>query len=77
MRLAVTLIASIVALALSGAVGLLVAMWLGSLVSTYEPGAYIGFLLAVLLAPVTAISASSLTAVFVWQTVGRRSRSVA
>jgi len=77
MRLAVTVLASVIAFVLGGGGGLLIATLIGGLVSSYEPGAYIGLLLAVALVPIAAISASWLTAVFVWQTVGQRSRSVA
>jgi len=77
MRLAVTVLASALAFVLGGGAGLLIAMLIGGLVSSYEPGAYIGLLLSVALVPIAAISASWLAAVFVWQTVGQRSRSVA
>jgi len=77
LRLAVTAIASVVAGVGGAGVGLLIAMLIGRLFSAHEPGTYIGLLLAIALVPLAAISACWLVAVFVWQSIGRRPRSVA
>ena len=77
MRLIVTVIASILALLTAGAIAFLIAMWIGGLVSSYEPGAYIGLMLAALLVPGSGISACWITAVFVWRAVGQKSRTAA
>jgi hypothetical protein len=77
MWLIVTIIPSILALITAGAIALLIAMWIGVFVSSYESAAFIRLILAALLVPGAGISACWLAVVFVWKTFGLKSRTVA
>lgn len=72
MRFVVTAICTLLAAGL-GAIGFLcLAMWLGGLYSSYEPGAYLGLALAFIAVPIGGLSTGWIAAVFVWQALDRK-----
>ena len=70
MRLVVTTLAAILATIFGAAGSLYLAMWVGSLVSAHEPGAYIGIFFAIVAVPVGAVVAGWISAMFVWRAYG-------
>jgi phosphate/sulfate permease len=74
MRFITAVISALAAALLGGVASVFLAMQLGAQVSSYEPGAYLGVALAIILAPIGAVTAGWVVAVLVWQAWARRRR---
>ena len=72
LRIATTAVAGLLGIALGAVASLYLAMWIGSLVSSYEPGTHLGLMLAFLTVPVGGITIGCIAAVVTWRLIDNR-----
>ena len=72
MRVAVTSIVGFLGLSLGAVASLYLAMWLGGIVSSREPGAYLGLAIAFIAVPVGGLALCAVAATATWRALGRR-----